>query len=208
MLSRFSMWPSQSEAVPTVETPVVNNQTLDFEEWTPEGVARAYGSSPMNVSLMTPNGVRAASEYWPFARWVAVASSLGGVSSNGAPYLRNLSLPEPLLQSALKHTPFRPECTACTLFAGASTASSELHSDDIRNALLVVHGTKLVVLVGRTALPYAEVAALNAVIAARASSGGFPIQPQRFGWMQARRGAPAVQSASLGSLEVNYVWLI
>ena len=157
----------------------VSQSTLDTAEWSPERLARAYGSRPLNVSMMSADGTRDTTEHWPFARWVAMVGSLGSAST---PYLRNLALPDSLQQPALKLSPFRAEHTACSLFAGASTASSELHRDGIRNALLVVHGTKLVVMLNNVGRSCAEVAALNAVITARAASGPLAAPGSSWRW--------------------------
>ena len=124
----------------------VTSRSLNAAEWTLERLSSAYGTRPINVSMMTSEGTEATTEQWPFARWVAMASA--GGPSHGTPYLRNLALPASLLQAALQHSPFAAESTACRLCAGADAASSELRCDAIgaANALLVLHGTKLVVL--------------------------------------------------------------
>ena len=184
----------------------VVSHSLHAADWALERVASAYGTRPMSVSMMSPEGVQTTSEQWPFAKWVAIA--LAGDGST-MPYLRNLALPDPLLQLALQHSPFAAENTACTLFAGADAASSELHSDGIANALLVVNGTKLVVMLSNTdELSCAETSSLNIVIAARAASGGFPRPPQRPRWKAALLGRGAATGRVVfGSLELHYAWL-
>ena len=192
----------------------VTSRSLDVAEWTLERLSSAYGTRPISVSMMTPEGMQATTEQWPFARWVAMASA--GGPSHGTPYLRNLALPDSLLPAALQHSPFAAESTACTLFAGANAASSELHSDGIANALLILHGTKLVVILrdnGIDELSCAEAAALNIVIAERAASGGFPRPQRRPRWKSALpgRGAATDRSATgcvaIGSLVLHYAWL-
>ena len=76
----------------------VSSRSLHAADWALERVASTYGTRPMRVSMMSPEGVQTTGEQWPFARWVAMA--LAGDGST-MPYLRNLALPDPLLQSAL-----------------------------------------------------------------------------------------------------------
>ena len=185
-------------------------------EWEPEAVAVAYGIKPLRVSMMRNNGacVKSPSQAWSFVRWTALASSLSTPSTTPVPYLRDLLLPKHLLATALVQSPFPPDRTAVTLFAGQSTASSDLHCEAVSNALLVVHGTQLVVMLRNEGIPQHEVQSLNIIIATWAATGHFPRPKKPRTWLETLRGsqpsaaaAATIEHVDMGNVVVTYTWL-
>lgn len=168
---------------------------------------RHFDGQLLTVDLVDASGTRVSSESWSFQHWFAVASSGSPFlarTPSVRPYIRNVHVPAELQRRCLCCAPFPSDLgmeVTCSLFMGAPLSRTRLHCDGIHNAVMVLHGLKLiVVLAPEPALSSAELVAVNTVLC------GLADQPMR-GFPRGDAAGRSTGRMRLGNLELCYFWL-
>mmetsp|Transcript_26410 Transcript_26410/g.43901 ORF Transcript_26410/g.43901 Transcript_26410/m.43901 type:complete len:668 (-) Transcript_26410:134-2137(-) len=184
--------------------------------WSLEVLAQHLSPLELVADLMDRCASRVGSEACSFWKWAACASTRA--VPKRSPYIRNIAIPGGWLrQECARLSPF-PAGSPPTMFLGCRGSRTQLHADGVLNAILVVHGLKLVVLVPPTAgapLPAAEVIALNSVLCHACDHSlalSFPRAVcrravTRWASLAKQPFAGPIGNFTVGSLSLQYSWL-